>query len=87
MFLAGLETDWHQLLANGRAAFVSATAGVILPLIAGYGLAIAFGLPPVEALFVDIILTATSVSITASTRSDSRTDLRELKRGQRWRWR
>src|SRR5438552_635244 len=67
MFLAGLETDWDQLRATGKAAFVAASAGVAVPLVAGYALALAFGLPPVEALFVGVILTATSVSITAQT--------------------
>ena len=67
MFLAGLETDWDQLRATGRAAFVSASFGVAVPLAGGYGLGVLFGLPPLEALFVGVILTATSVSITAQT--------------------
>jgi Kef-type K+ transport system membrane component KefB len=67
MFLAGLETDWDQLRASGRAAFVSASLGVAVPLVGGYGLGVLFGLPPLEALFVGVILTATSVSITAQT--------------------
>jgi Kef-type K+ transport system membrane component KefB len=67
MFLAGLETEWDQLRATGRAALVSASLGVAVPLAAGYGLALLFGLPPIEALFVGVILTATSVSITAQT--------------------
>src|SRR6058998_3532642 len=36
MFLAGLETDWDQLRATGKAAFVSASAGVIVPLAGGF---------------------------------------------------
>jgi Kef-type K+ transport system membrane component KefB len=67
MFLAGLETDWDQLRATGRAAFVSASLGVAVPLVGGYGLGMLFGLPALEALFVGVILTATSVSITAQT--------------------
>jgi Na+:H+ antiporter len=67
MFLAGLETEWDQLRATGRAAFVAATLGVIMPLGAGYLLSLQFGLPSMEALFVGVILTATSVSITAQT--------------------
>jgi Kef-type K+ transport system membrane component KefB len=67
MFLAGLETDWDQLRATGRTAFVSACFGVAVPLAGGYGLGLLFGLPPLEALFVGVILTATSVSITAQT--------------------
>jgi Kef-type K+ transport system membrane component KefB len=67
MFLAGLETDWDQLLATGRAAFVAASLGVVVPLIGGYLLAVFFGLAPIQALFVGVILTATSVSISAQT--------------------
>jgi Kef-type K+ transport system membrane component KefB len=67
MFLAGLETDWDQLLATGRAAFVAASLGVVVPLAGGYLLAVFFGLAPIQALFVGVILTATSVSISAQT--------------------
>jgi Kef-type K+ transport system membrane component KefB len=67
MFLAGLETDWDQLKATGRAAFVAACLGVVVPLAVGYAIGIGFGLGQVEALFVGVILTATSVSITAQT--------------------
>src|SRR6266700_5965283 len=67
MFLAGLETDWDQLRATGKAAFVAASLGVVVPLVGGFALAVLFGLPPIEALFVGVILTATSVSITAQT--------------------
>jgi Kef-type K+ transport system membrane component KefB len=67
MFLAGLETDWDQLRATGKAAFVAASLGVVVPLAGGFGLAVLFGLPAIEALFVGVILTATSVSITAQT--------------------
>lgn len=67
MFLAGLETDWQQMKETGKAAFVSACAGVLVPLAAGWGVARLFGMQPQEALFMGVILTATSVSITAQT--------------------
>jgi Na+:H+ antiporter len=67
MFLAGLETDPVGIKSVGRAAFMVAVGGVVLPLIAGYGVGIAAGLPPMHALFLGAILTATSVSITAET--------------------
>ncbi len=67
MFLAGLETDWPQLRAAGRASFLAASAGVAVPLVAGWATARAFGMSDVEAVFVGVILTATSVSITAQT--------------------
>jgi Kef-type K+ transport system membrane component KefB len=67
MFLAGLETDWQQMRETGRAATVAACLGVALPLGAGYLVGTAFRLPGVEALFLGVVLTATSVSITAQT--------------------
>lgn len=67
MFLAGLETDWEQMRSSGKAAFVSATLGVLFPLVFGWLVARAFGMGSTEALFVGVILTATSVSITAQT--------------------
>src|SRR5438105_12833838 len=70
MFLAGLETDWDQLRATGKAAFVAASLGVVVPLAGGFGLALLFGLSPVQALVVGVILTATSVSISAQTLMD-----------------
>ncbi|MDE3074693.1 MAG: cation:proton antiporter [Chloroflexota bacterium] len=67
MFLAGLETDWSQMKQTGRAALISACLGVALPLAAGWGVALLFHRPVLESLFVGVILTATSVSITAQT--------------------
>ncbi|HEX9494860.1 MAG TPA: cation:proton antiporter [Candidatus Limnocylindria bacterium] len=67
MFRAGLETDWPQLRSVGRAATLAACAGVALPLAVGWATGLAFALPAVESLFVGVILTATSVSITAQT--------------------
>jgi Na+:H+ antiporter len=67
MFRAGLETDWLQLRATGRAATIAACAGVAVPLAVGWATGLAFSLPGVESLFVGVILTATSVSITAQT--------------------
>jgi len=68
MFVAGLETDLVQLRHVGRVAFWVAFGGVLLPLIGGAAVSVAFGLPLYwEALFVGTILTATSVSISAQT--------------------
>ena len=65
MFLAGLELELHELLKSGRVAALSGTLGVIVPLAGGYLTAVFFGLPPVEALFIGLALSATSVSISA----------------------
>ncbi|HZT05964.1 MAG TPA: cation:proton antiporter [Chloroflexota bacterium] len=67
MFVAGLETDWQQLKSVGRAAFTSASLGVLMPLVAGWAAGLAFHLSGTEAAFLGVILTATSVSISAQT--------------------
>jgi Kef-type K+ transport system membrane component KefB len=65
MFMAGLETELDQMLHVGRASFLTALGGVLLPLGGGYLIGVAFGLEPLHALFVGAVLTATSVSISA----------------------
>ncbi len=68
MFIAGLETDLGELRRVGHVAFWAAAGGVVLPLAAGAGVAVAFGMPLFwEGIFIGTILTATSVSITAQT--------------------
>lgn len=75
MFMAGLETDTQELKKSGLASFVIALIGVIVPLLGGVGIAYACNvaskdLPTSELLqyiFIGIILTATSVSITVET--------------------
>jgi Kef-type K+ transport system membrane component KefB len=65
--IAGLETNMAAMRQVGRAAFLAACGGVILPFFAGAALALAFGTSMIEAAFVGAILTATSVGITAAT--------------------
>jgi Kef-type K+ transport system membrane component KefB len=68
MFIAGLETDLGEMRRVGHVAFWAAAGGVVLPLAAGAGVAVAFGMPLFwEGIFIGTILTATSVSITAQT--------------------
>ena len=67
MFTAGLETDIHELKKSGGSAFVIALCGVLAPLAGGFLLASAFNRGAehlLENVFIGIILTATSVSIT-----------------------
>ncbi|MFI3176036.1 MAG: cation:proton antiporter [Eubacteriales bacterium] len=71
MFSAGLETNLKELLKTGPVAFLIACAGVFIPLIGGTLLYMGFyGSSPVgsdgfyTAVFMGVILTATSVSIT-----------------------
>lgn len=67
MFIAGLETDLGAMRRVGMPALSSATGGVILPFLGGWGFGVLVGMPTNEAVFVGTILTATSVSISAQT--------------------
>lgn len=70
MFTAGLETDIHELKKSGGPAFIIALCGVALPLAGGFLLASAFNRGTehlLENIFIGVILTATSVSITVET--------------------
>ena len=75
MFCAGLETDVEELKRSGKASLVIALLGVLVPLGGGFLVALFFNHPnriPSDAsaslflqnLFIGVILTATSVSIT-----------------------
>lgn len=73
MFMAGLETNLKDLLQTGPIAFLIACCGVFVPLVGGYLLYSCFyGFSSVgsdkffRAVFIGVILTATSVSITVS---------------------
>lgn len=67
MFQAGLETDIDELKESGVAAFIIALIGVIVPLLGGFLVAKSFNPNIMEDIFIGVILTATSVSITVQT--------------------
>ena len=70
MFTAGLSTDLDELKKSGKAAFVIAMIGVLVPLAGGFALASCFNKGPdtvLQNVFIGVILTATSVSITVET--------------------
>jgi monovalent cation:proton antiporter-2 (CPA2) family protein len=67
MFNAGLEMDFRQLKESIKSSFFIAVLGVLLPLAGGFLLAYAFGGGTFESIFIGVILTATSVSITVET--------------------
>ena len=74
MFSAGLETNLKELLKTGPVAFMIACCGVMVPLIGGALLYMGFyGMSPwgsdqfYEAVFIGVIMTATSVSITVQS--------------------
>ena len=71
MFSAGLETDLKELMKTGPVAFLIACSGVFVPLVGGTLLYMGFyGVAPwgseqfYTAVFIGVIMTATSVSIT-----------------------
>ena len=72
MFTVGLETDINQLKKTGKASFIIAVLGVIIPLVGGFFIANIFNKGNdvntiLQNVFIGIILTATSVSITVET--------------------
>ncbi len=76
MFTAGLEIDIKELKKCGKSSFIIALFGVLVPLAGGFAVAALFnngtlvGLDTeslLQNIFLGIILTATSVSITVET--------------------
>jgi Kef-type K+ transport system membrane component KefB len=65
LFRVGLDTKASELMKVGGIATAVAISGVIIPLIAGYGIATAWGSPFAEAMFTGAAFVATSVGITA----------------------
>ena len=67
MFLAGLETDLDDLNENKKAALLVAVGGVIAPIVMTYGIAQFYDFTTPEAIFLGLLLAATSVSISVQT--------------------
>lgn len=78
MFAAGLESDIGELKKTGKASLIIAILGVIVPLAGGFAIAYIFNKPGIidsnasaniflQNIFIGVILTATSVSITVET--------------------
>ncbi|WP_099468814.1 cation:proton antiporter [Konateibacter massiliensis] len=67
MFLAGLETNVEEFKKAGFSSLIIAIAGILLPLVLGTLGAYLFFDNLWENIFVGVILTATSVSITVET--------------------
>ena len=78
MFCAGMETDVKELKKCGKAATIIAVIGVLVPLAGGFATAWFFNRPGMiesnvstslvlQNVFIGVILTATSVSITVET--------------------
>ncbi len=67
MFIAGLELHLSELARNARVSAFSGILGVVLPVASGWAVGAAFGFDTDSALFLGLILGATSVSISAQT--------------------
>lgn len=73
MFGAGLETDIHEMRKCGKASFIIALIGVIAPLVLGGFVSYFFitdsdsQMQILKSVFIGVVLTATSVSITVET--------------------
>lgn len=67
MFLAGLELHIEDLLKSGKVAALAGSLGVALPMLMGYAVGRMFGMEALPALFIGLVLAATSVSISAQT--------------------
>lgn len=67
MFLAGLELHLSDLVRSGKVAALAGSFGVILPLVLGTVTGVLFAMDIQPAIFIGLILSATSVSISAQT--------------------
>ncbi|BBN97671.1 cation:proton antiporter [Sporolactobacillus terrae] len=67
MFIAGLETDLASLRSNAKSSSAVAVGGILFPLGFGFIAGMALGMNMAHAIFLGLILSATSVSITVQT--------------------
>lgn len=67
MFAAGLEIHLSDMAKTGKTAVSVGILGVLLPVVLGTAVSIPFGYDTSHAIFIGIVLSATSVSISAQT--------------------
>lgn len=67
MFIAGIETDINEFKETSGSSAIIACFGVLVPLALGAGAAYLLGKDVVESLFIGVILTVTSISISVQT--------------------
>ncbi|HDR7513231.1 cation:proton antiporter [Bacillus mobilis] len=70
MFMAGLETDLDELNANRNSSLAVALGGIVLPFVGGYVAGLVIGMEQGNAVFLGLLLCATSVSISVQTLRD-----------------
>ena len=67
MFIAGLETDLDEFKKSAKASTSVGLAGIAAPLGLGYLAGISLEMPAFDSLFLGLLLSATSVSISVQT--------------------
>lgn len=67
MFIAGLGLHLEDLAKSGKVAVLAGVLGVAFPLAMGYGVGAGYRLSGAESIFIGLVLSATSVSISAQT--------------------
>ena len=72
MFIAGLDLHLSDLAKFGKVSALAGTLGVLAPLGLSFGVALLFGFNLQSSLFTGLILSATSVSISAQTLMEMR---------------
>lgn len=63
MFIAGLETDTEEFKRTGKASTYVGILGIIVPFGLGYLAGQTIGMPVLQSIFLGLLLSATSVSI------------------------
>ncbi|MEH6955679.1 cation:proton antiporter [Neobacillus drentensis] len=63
MFIAGMETDLNEFRRSWKASTLVGISGIIVPLGLGYVAGIVINMTTIQALFLGLLLSATSVSI------------------------
>ena len=67
MFIAGLETDIDDLKRSFKSSTAVAIGGILLPFVGGYLVGTAIGMEPSHVIFLGLLLSATSVSISVQS--------------------
>jgi len=65
MLFIGLEMDLREIRKAGKSAFVISIVSLVIPFFVGYYLSIFFGLPMIPSLFIALLLSVTSVPVSA----------------------
>lgn len=70
MLHAGLETEPKKLMHSSKLGLSIAIAGMLLPLLLGYAVAMAFGTTTIQAMFIGMAMSITAISVTVKLFKD-----------------